>query len=161
MLCHVLPRRMTSPETGDLTVPVRPRWLALPTGVFAAAMLLSLGQDLVRPAALPVLAVGGILGYLALSFLLNSVKLRVLGDSLVLAHRPLPWLGRRVKVASIMALEITAEVGRNNVASWELHARLRDGGSVVLLGPPWVGLSYADLAGTAALLARLLGVPLR
>jgi hypothetical protein len=54
-----------------------------------------------------------------------------------------------------------AKAGRDGVASWELHALLREGGSIRLLGPPEIGLSYSDLAETSAGLARLLGVPLR
>lgn len=150
-----------SPQSDDFTVRWQVLWLALPIGLFATAMVGSLGRELLRPEALPFLALAGLLTYLTLAFLLNRAHCRVRGGVLTVVHRPLPWPGPRVEMASVTALEVSAKPGRDGVASWELQALLRDGGSTRLLGPPEVGLSYSDLAEASAGLARFLGVPLR
>ena len=145
----------------DFAVGWRGRWLALPIGLFPAAMVGSIGKELLRLDGLPFLALAVALGYLALSLVLNHARFRVGDGYLTVAHRPLPWPGPRVELASVTALEVTGRAGRNDIVGWEIHALLRDGGSIRLLGPPCAGLSHSDLAEPAAELARFLGVPLR
>ena len=77
----------------------RGRWLALPLGLFLAAMVGSLGKDLLRLERLPFLVVVGVLGYLTLSLLLNHARFRVGDGYLTVAHRQLPWPGPRVELA--------------------------------------------------------------
>ena len=124
-------------------------------------MVGSLGKDLLRLERLPFLVVVGVLGYLTLSLLLNHARFRVGDGYLTVAHRPLPWPGPRVELASVTALQVTGRTGRNDIVGWELHALLRDGGSIRLFGQPGAGHHYSDLAEPAAQFARLLGVPLR
>lgn len=70
-----------------------------------------------------------------------------------------PWLALPIGLFGVA--DVRARAGRAGVASWELLALRRDREPMVLLGPPCVGLNYADLAETAGHLARLLGVPQR
>ena len=145
----------------DFVAVWRGRWLAVPIGVFPVAMLLSARSEPLRLDALPFLAVGAGLGYLALSLLLDRAHFRVDDGHLTVVHRPLPWPGARVKLGSIVALHVEGRVGRNDLVGWELQAQLSDGGCVRLLGQPAAGLHYSKLANVADGLARHLGVPVR
>lgn len=139
------------------------RWFSIPFGLFSAGMAGTFWDDRAIPTSLLLLAGSVLLGYAALSLLLNSTSVGIKGDFLVVRHRPLPWPGKRVRVTEIAAVTVASNTSKDSTPTtgWELAAILHGGRTARLTWGPIAGHRYKLLEEAADSLATMLGVPFR
>jgi hypothetical protein len=117
-----------------------PRLVAIPIAIFAVAwdgFLVAWYSGVLSQSNLPIgmvvlplahVAVGLVLPYMALVFLLNSIVVEVAEGVLTVRHRPLPFPGNRTfSAVDIRQLFCVARTGRKGGVTYDVMAQLASG----------------------------------
>ena len=136
------------------------RWLSVPFALFSIAMGAGFWGARGRPLWWFWSALAVLMGYAALSMLLNRTVIRLDAEFLVVNHRPLPWPGKRVARGKIKAVTVLASTSKDHsqTTTWGLSAVLRDGRALKLSWGPIAGHRYNLLAEAADSLNRRLAL---